>query len=89
MPFTIDGEWKPSKPATQKPIKVRLMKRGKSLVTVILNLSQGQKELEEMASTLKKSVGAGGSVKEGTIEIQGDKVESVKKWLKENGIKAS
>jgi translation initiation factor 1 len=89
MPFTIEGNWIPSKPnESPKPVKVRLIKRGKSLLTVILNLSMPLNEKEELASALKKNLGCGGSVKEDTVEIQGDKVEAVKKWLLGRGIKA-
>ncbi len=84
MPFTIDGQWIPSKDeskATSKQLKVRLIKRGKSVLTVILNLNYSEKELQTLAANLKKKLGCGGAVKEDTIEIQGDKVEAVKKHL--------
>lgn len=91
MPFTIGGEWipgkNPSSPA--KPVKVRLVKRGSSTLTVILNLNMGEKEKEELAASLKKKLGCGGAVKNGDIEIQGDKVDPVKKQLASLGIKAS
>lgn len=92
MPFTIDGEWVPNTPSQsspQKPTKVRLVKRGKSTLTVILNLNKPLNELEALTSFLKKKLGCGGTVKEGTIEIQGDKVAQVRKSLEEVGIKSS
>lgn len=91
MPFTIDGSWVPSKSASEniKPVKVRLVKRGKSILTAILNLNKTEKELLDLASLLKKKLGVGGALKEETIEIQGDKVNEVLKLLKELGIKAS
>ena len=97
MPFTFDGNWiaqdpklqeKSSKEA-QKPVKVRLVKRGKSILTVILNLSLSLEEKEDLSSKIKKKLGCGGCVKESDVEIQGDKVESVKKILLELGIKSS
>lgn len=94
MPFTIDGQWVPSKTAVTskqasgKPVKVRLIKRGKSILTVVMNLNQDAKELAEIASNLKKKLGCGGAVKEGEIEVQGDKVEDVKKYLAGIGIKS-
>ncbi|EFB40340.1 hypothetical protein pah_c207o029 [Parachlamydia acanthamoebae str. Hall's coccus] len=42
-----------------------------------------------MASDIKKKLGCGGAVKENDIEIQGDKVEQVKKMLMEKGIKSA
>lgn len=92
MPFTIDGQWVPSKPAVdnnQKPVKVRLVKRGKSLLTVVLNLRMNSAEKTELASSLKKKLGCGGAVKDGDVEIQGDKVDEVKKILLEMKIKSS
>jgi translation initiation factor 1 len=41
-------------------------------VSVISGLPLGQAELEELATRLKKLCGAGGAVKNGVIEIQGD-----------------
>lgn len=92
MPFTINGEWVPSKPTTNsplKPVKVRLQKRGKSILTVVLNVNMADNELTSLASTLKKKLGCGGAVKDGSIEIQGDKVALVIKYLSEAGIKSS
>ncbi len=92
MPFTIDGQWMPSPSAPQKdkgPVKVRLVKRGKSLLTAILNLNRSAKELDELCANLKKKLGCGGIVKDETIEIQGDKVQAVKKHLADIGIKSS
>jgi translation initiation factor 1 len=39
---------------------------------VITGLPLSGEELENLATRLKKLCGAGGAVKEGTIEIQGD-----------------
>ena len=41
-------------------------------VTVITGLPLRAAELETLASQLKRRCGSGGTVKEGTIEIQGD-----------------
>lgn len=90
MPFTIDGEWVPNQPVSkdpQKPVKVRLVKRGQNVLTVIVNLNLSLNELSNLASNLKKQLGCGGAVKEKDIEIQGDKVDQVKKILGKLGIK--
>lgn len=91
MPFTIGGEWVPGKNSKEsiKPVKVRLVKRGKSTLTVILNLNMDDSEKQELAIQLKRKLGCGGTVKEGAIEIQGDKAEPVKKHLLAIGIKSS
>ena len=41
-------------------------------VSVITGLPLGPAELEALATALKKACGAGGAVKNGRIEIQGD-----------------
>lgn len=92
MPFTVDGQWVPTKTVSQtpkKPVKVRIVKRGKSILTVILNLTMTQSELTALASSLKKKLGCGGAIKDDTIEIQGDKIAQVVKYLADIGIKAS
>ncbi|MFC7228917.1 stress response translation initiation inhibitor YciH [Salinirubellus salinus] len=42
-------------------------------------------DLKELASDLKKAVGAGGTVTEGHIEIQGDQTERVREILADRG----
>ncbi len=91
MPFTIGGEWIPSKLTanqSSKSVKVRLVKRGKALLTVVLNLQMDSNELKDLASILKKKLGCGGSVKEDSIEMQGDKVDDVKNYLQAIGIRS-
>jgi translation initiation factor 1 len=46
--------------------------RGGKGVSVITGLPLQEAELEALATQLKKSCGAGGAVKDGRIEIQGD-----------------
>ena len=83
MPVNIFGEWIPEKGVKEpvKPVKVRVVKRGKSTLTVILNLERSSQEMEDISSSLKKNLGCGGSVKGGDIEIQGDKLSAVQKFL--------
>jgi translation initiation factor 1 len=47
--------------------------RGGKGVSVITGLPLAGKELEELATRLKKLCGAGGAVRDGTIEIQGER----------------
>ena len=88
MPFTFDGQWiaanNPCK-GPKKTVKVRLIKRKQSVITAISNLDLTEKDMVELASNIKKSLGCGGSVKENTIELQGDKVDQVEKTLKRLG----
>jgi translation initiation factor 1 len=46
--------------------------RGGKGVSVITGLPLEEAQLEELATRLKKTCGAGGAVKDGRIEIQGD-----------------
>jgi len=64
--------------------KIRLEKRAGKAVTVIAGLhTYGARRLETIAKELKVAFATGGTVKNGTIEIQGDKVEHIKVWFKE------
>jgi translation initiation factor 1 len=64
--------------------KIFLENRKGKIVTVISGLhTYGAARLEKMAKELKTSLGTGGTVKDGRIEIQGDKAELVKAWLRE------
>lgn len=67
--------------------KIRLEKRAGKVVTVIAGLhTYGTARLDAMARELKSTFGAGGTVKNGAIEIQGDKVASVKAWFEDKTI---
>ncbi|MFA5143598.1 MAG: translation initiation factor [Candidatus Omnitrophota bacterium] len=62
--------------------KIRLEKRAGKAVTVIAGLhTYGAKRLEDIARKLKSDLGVGGTVKDGAIEIQGDKVALIKNLL--------
>lgn len=68
----------------QSPVaKIYIEKRSGNTVTVIAGLhTYGTARLEEMARALKLSLGTGGTVKEGKIEIQGDKAALIRSWFK-------
>jgi translation initiation factor 1 len=51
--------------------------RGGKTVTVVYGLSMPSDRMEGLAAELKKRCGAGGTVKGGTVEVQGDNVEAV------------
>ena len=51
-------------------------------VTVVLGLhTYGTERLEKICKDLKTKFGAGGTVKNGTIEIQGDRVTEIRQHL--------
>jgi translation initiation factor 1 len=58
--------------------------RGGKTVTVVTGfVGIGAPEKEQLAKAMQKSCGAGGTVKNGQIEIQGDKREEVARILRE------
>ena len=59
-------------------------RKGKG-VTVVLGLPLTLAELTETGKKLKAACGTGGTVKDGTIEIQGDHLEKVMAWLTQAG----
>jgi translation initiation factor 1 len=71
------------KDSSRSPVpKIRLEKRAGKAVTVVAGLhTYGAARLDIIARELKITLGAGGTVKNGVIEIQGDKVAPVKKWF--------
>lgn len=72
-------------PAPPKDGFVRIARdkkgRGGKVVTTISGMPLAPGELEMLAQTLKKLCGAGGTVKDGVIEIQGDVRERVEPKL--------
>src|SRR3954463_1466148 len=62
--------------------------RGGKSVTVITNfVGIGLPEKEKLARQMQKACGVGGTVKEGRIEIQGDKRTEVARILEEAGFR--
>lgn len=55
-------------------------RKGKT-VTVVADLQHNPQTMEELARTLKQHCGAGGTVKDGLIEIQGDQRAKAKEKL--------
>ena len=56
-------------------------------VSVITGLDLSDDELKKLATELKKRCGCGGSVKDGNIEIQGEKRDLLKQLLEQKGFK--
>ncbi|YCM44558.1 translation initiation factor [Verrucomicrobiaceae bacterium 227] len=60
--------------------------RGGKAVTIVKNFTGiGLPEKQDLAKALRKACGVGGTVKDGCIEIQGDKRDEVKRILIEAG----
>lgn len=68
-------------PNSPKP-NIRVEKRAGKAVTVIAGLhTYGTERLTGMAKDFKRMFGAGGTVKDGAIEIQGDRADAIREWF--------
>lgn len=61
-------------------------RNGKGVIT-ISGLAEPEEKLHEIAALLKKKCGCGGAVKDGIIEIQGDKRDVIQQELTKLGYK--
>lgn len=76
-------------PQQQKPRIFRDRKRrGGKTVTIVRDLQLAPDDLAALGKQLKKMCGAGGAIKDGNIEIQGDHREKVTAELLKRGYKA-
>jgi predicted translation initiation factor SUI1 len=72
------------KPVSAGPPKanIRIEKRAGKVVTVIAGLhTYGEARLTAIAKVFKARFGTGGTVKDGMIEIQGDRAQAVREWF--------
>src|SRR4051812_5358606 len=83
------NEQKPSEAAPRKSrgrvdiIRQKAGRGGKTVTVVKGFVGIGLPEKEQLARAMQKTCGVGGTVKEGRIEIQGDKREEVARILAE------
>jgi translation initiation factor 1 len=61
--------------------------RGGKVVSLVKNLQLNEKDLLELAKKLKQACGAGGAVKDGVIEIQGENRARIAEVLEKLGYK--
>ncbi|EPK4881569.1 stress response translation initiation inhibitor YciH [Proteus mirabilis] len=84
-----EKEQKPTRPAGDGIVRIQRQtsgRKGKG-VCVISGIDLDDVALAKLAAELKKKCGCGGSVKEGLIEIQGDKRDLIKSLLEAKGMK--
>jgi translation initiation factor 1 len=62
--------------------------RGGKTVTVVRGLPLGADALAELGKRLRSACGAGGTAKDGVLEVQGDHAERVVAWLLAQGFAA-
>ena len=67
--------------------RLRIEKAGRKgkTVTVVDSLPRNQAFLKDLAKELKKACGAGGTVVENRVEIQGDRLERLREILRAKG----
>ena len=65
-------------------LAVEKRRKGK-VVTVVRDLSSNDNDLPELLAKLKNACGAGGALKDETLEIQGDHLQRVRELLAEIG----
>ena len=63
--------------------------RGGKAVTLVRGLALDDAALAALGKRLRSACGAGGTVKDGVLEVQGDHVERVLGWLQQEGISAN
>jgi translation initiation factor 1 len=94
------GLAEPGRPGSPTPATVQAKNRGRvdilretagrggKTVTVVTNFTGiGLPEKEQLAKKMRNACGAGGTVKDGRIEIQGDRREIVARILTEAGFR--
>jgi translation initiation factor 1 len=72
-----------------KGIRVRLERRpGGRDITTVLGVPGTADALSSLARDLRAACGAGGTVRDGIIELQGDQTDKVRRALAERGLKS-
>ena len=89
LPCDCKGKPSPESPLASQTAKIRLEKSGRrgKAVTVVFNISAGEAALRDLLRTLQKDCGTGGTLKNGTLEIQGDHRDRIEERLKSLGLK--
>ncbi|MBE9129871.1 MULTISPECIES: translation initiation factor [unclassified Coleofasciculus] len=77
-------------PPNQQNLKVQASRKGRKgkTVTVITGFQSSSETLTQLLKQLKTQCGSGGTVKDDTIEIQGDHVQKLVQILTKLGYKA-
>ena len=66
-------------------LRVEKSGRGGKTVTVVYDLPNNGKFLEDLSQELKRACGTGGAVGDGTVELQGDLRDRVRDFLIKRG----
>lgn len=79
---------KPSRPDGDGIVRIQRQTKGRKGkgVCLVTGIDADDVQLKLIAAELKKVCGCGGSLKDGVIEIQGDKREQIKAHLEKKGM---
>jgi translation initiation factor 1 len=77
----------PDLPPAQQTLTIQVSRKGRGgkTVTVISGFQQSPSSLQTLTKKLKSHCGSGGTLKEQTVEIQGDHRLKAKQWLEDLG----
>ncbi|MDA0674332.1 MAG: translation initiation factor [Cyanobacteria bacterium] len=80
----------PDLPPQQQTLKVQVSRKGRGgkTVTVISGFQHRPETLDTLAKKLKAQCGTGGTVRDNTVEIQGDHAEKLLTLLQQQGYTA-
>ena len=78
---------RPQPQSEGRGVRLRLERRASDrLATLVSGLPGSEKQLAQLLKQLKTACGAGGTVKDGLLELQGDQRDKVEAVLRERGI---
>jgi len=78
-------------PASRQSGRLRVSRdkrRGGKIATIVDGFTIPDMEIEQLASEIKRALGCGGSVRDGEILVQGDRLDAVVAFLRSKGFKA-
>lgn len=75
-------------PPNKQNLRIHLLRhKGNKVTTAIREFVGSEEDLQALGKMLKQSCGAGGTVKDGEIQVQGDKRKEVAAKLEKEGYK--
>jgi translation initiation factor 1 len=79
----------PEAPAPASGVRLRLDRRASGrVVTVVTGLPGSAADADELLKALKAACGAGGTVRDGVLELQGDHRDAVEAALRARGLRS-
>jgi translation initiation factor 1 len=85
--YSTDGSHQPEIVPSKTTLRMRVDAKGRGgkTVTVVFDLPSHPTYFSELLRQLKTHCGAGGALKEGSLEIQGDQRDKVQAYLERLG----